>query len=281
MPSLKKATTRKRRYGGSSEGLLLKNAIHLLFQIKGAEYQKEHPDFIIPTADEFFGFVKLVDADLTKHYRAMNVTHKQKFRQITSNKDIMLVSPQHGGSRITDFISFILKTVIGSHDTPCERFFACLTIVLYAVMVYTFLEQYLLLKSPLKSTKDIASEILSSDAYKNSFADPIRWFCSHHLPAILRFKDWIIGHSVEFLKHFLFPVIPSHLSAISISAESVSSGLISAIDTILINPRIYNHLFKRPIACYLGAEGFISCRPICDELRGVARPKNNRHEKDD
>ena len=274
MPSLKKATTRKRRYGGSREGSHLKNAINLLFQLKGAEYQEEHPDFIIPTADEFFGFVALVDADLTITRRAINTTHKQKFRQITPNKDIMLVSPHHGGSRITDFLSFILKKVIGPYDTPCERFFSCLSIVLYAVMVYTFLDQYITIADPVKTLKQNASEILASEAYKNSLANPLRWFLSHHLPSVLRFKEWLISHSSRFLETCLFPIVPSHLSDVSITAESIGRGILSAVDALLINPAIQNRFFKRPIACYLSAEGFTSCQPICDELRGVARSKD-------
>lgn len=247
MPSLKKSTTRRRRYGGSGEGLILKNAINLLFQIKGTEYQVKHPDFIIPTADEFFGFVKLVDTDFTKHYRTTNTKRKiTKFRQITPDKDIMLVSPHHGGSRLTDFLSFILKRVIGPHDTPCDRFVACITIVLYAVAVWAFLEQFMIVRTPPKTV----TEILSSEAYVNSMTDLIRWFISHH--SVVRPKDALVDFSIKFLKNYLFPIVPPHITV------SASRNIMSAFDTILINPRIYNNSFKNPIAAYLVAEGYVS-----------------------
>ena len=244
MPTLKKASTHKRRYGGAGE-IFLKNAINLLFQIKGAEYRKKHPDFVIPIADEFFGFVKLVDADLTKHYRT---THTKciKFRQITPDKDILLVSPHDGGSRLTDFLSFILKRDINPHDTLKERFFACITIVLYAIVVFSIFEQYV---------KHNVVDIVSSDTYKHVFADPLRWFLSHHLSSVVRCKKTLVDFSIQFLYNILFPILSSHMPEFP-TIESISHNVISAVDTFLESPRIYNHGYKRPIASYLEAEGF-------------------------
>lgn len=247
MPKLKKASTPKRRYGGAGE-FFLKNAINLLFQIKGAEYRKKHPDFVIPIADEFFGFVKLVDADLTKHYRT---THGicAKFRPITPDKDILLVSPHDGGSRLTDFLSFILKKDIEPHDTLKERFLACITIVVYAVVLFSIFEQFV---------KHAALDIVFSDTYKHVFADSLRWFLSHHLPSIVRCKKTLVDFSIQFLYNVLFPFLSSHVPEFP-TIESISRSVISAVDTVIASPKMYNHGYKRPIASYLEAEGFFRC----------------------
>jgi len=272
MPSLKKVSTRRRRYGGSEKNHVLKRAINLLFQLKGTEYQKAHPEFAIPTADEFFGFVKLVDTDFTKHYRTTHTKRKAtNYRQISPNKEFLLVTPQHGGNRLTDFLSFILKSAIGPHDTACERFFACCKIVFYAVMVYVFVEQSLLIyaESPMKSLMDIAKEVIAKPEFENSLADPIRWFFWNHLPSLVRSKDALKELGVEYLRRFLFPIIPSFMTSGAVTVESISQMVIMAVDSLLVNPRIFDNFFKRPIACYLWAEGFVSCKPICDALRGV------------
>ena len=203
---------------------------------------------MIPIADEFFGFVKLVDADLTKHYRTTHTTCT-KFRQITPDKDILLVSPHDGGSRLTDFLSFILKRNIGPHDTLKERFFVCITIVLYAIAVFSIVEQH---------TKHTVLDIISSNTYTYIFADPLRWFFSHHLPSILRCKKTLVDFSIPFLYNFIFPILSSHVPEIP-TAESISRSVISAVDTFLASPRIYTYVYKRPIASYLEAEGFFRC----------------------
>jgi hypothetical protein len=272
MPSLKKAATRRKRYGGSRDDIVLKNAINFLFQIKGKEYQKTHPEFIIPTADEFLGFVKLVDTDFTKHYKTTHTKRKTNaFRQLSPNKEFLLVTPQHGGNRLTDFLSFIIRPIVGPHDTPCERFFACIVVVLYAVMVYVFVEQSLLIHaaSPLKPLVDIATEALGTQAFANSLADPIRWFISHHIPSLVRAKDTIKDLCIHYFSRFLFPLIPAYAANVGVTAASISQTVVGAVDALFLNPRIYNNFFKRPIACYLTGEGYISCKPICDALRGA------------
>ena len=58
MPSVKRAETSVRKYGGRRENLELIYAIEFLFQIKGLEYKKKVPGFVIPSAQEFLEFSK-------------------------------------------------------------------------------------------------------------------------------------------------------------------------------------------------------------------------------
>jgi len=264
MPTRKKST--RRRHGGSNADRGLKRAIHMLFQLKGKEYQKEHPDFLIPTADEFFDFADTVNADLKRDSKKTTRAKNTRMRQ-------------NGGADLTEFLSFLLQSVIGPSDTPCERFFACIVVVLYAVMTYVFVEQSLLIYAvtPLKPVVDIAKEVLATPAFANSIADPIRWFLANHLPVVVRGKDAIKDLCIEYLRRFLFPMVPSFMSGVGATSESLSTMVISAADMFLVNPRIYNHFFKRPLACMLLAEGFVSCGPIC---RSAVAPANGHEHID-
>ena len=53
----------KRNFGNLGEDDL-KNAINLLFIIKGKSIKKKSPEFVIPTAEEFFYFCRSTSEDI-------------------------------------------------------------------------------------------------------------------------------------------------------------------------------------------------------------------------
>jgi hypothetical protein len=255
MPSLKKSSpTRKRRHDGGG-GQMLINAINMLFQIKGKEYQKKHPEFLIPAAEEFFGYVRRIDAEFIKHHQVVAKRKNIKFRQITPNKDILLVSPS--GAQLSDFISFILKKP--QEESICDRFFACVLIVMYAVSLWLFLEQYMILRNSGKTVS--FAQILSSDTYKTSFADPVRWFFTHTMTSLVHYKNIFAETCFNFLRLYLFPI----LTPGDASFDGIIRTLTVGFDTFLSNPNVYNKSFRRPVGEYLLSEGFMTCK-VEDEL---------------
>ena len=65
MPSLKKSSSVPKKLGVKGEDTILKDAIDFLFQIKGIQYIQKHPDFVTPTAEEFFSHVANLTTDVS------------------------------------------------------------------------------------------------------------------------------------------------------------------------------------------------------------------------
>ena len=100
MPSVKRAETSVRKYGGRRENLELIYAIEFLFQIKGLEYKKKVPGFIIPSAQEFLEFSKNPE-------KLRKTKHAEEFM-----KFMVFIVPQMGGSRELLSVSIVVLAIV-------------------------------------------------------------------------------------------------------------------------------------------------------------------------
>ena len=66
MPSLKRAVADMARPRGHSGRSILEFALQQLFELRGAEYMKKRPEFIIPAVDEFFSYIHNLQTAIVK-----------------------------------------------------------------------------------------------------------------------------------------------------------------------------------------------------------------------
>ena len=169
--ALKQSPQMKRRYPGNLGEHDLKQALDLLFLIKGKSYKKKSPDFINPTADEFFTFCKFVSEEMYLH----KTNTKKLLRSLSSDK---LNHLNH-----LDFFESIVQT---KSETLNDRITLCLNIVFFALFVYFFTG--ISMKASIVDEK--ASE--SALSYKQFFIHPLNWFCVHVMPSLEKNKKEII-----------------------------------------------------------------------------------------
>ena len=126
MPSLKKTPSLPRKLSGKGDAALLKDSIEFLFHIKGLQFQKKHPDFVTPCAEEFFTYLDHLDPSAKK-------------RACLSN-------------HFCAFIKFITPMDVDAHN--CATILASMAIVLYALTLYTTATAYIT-KQPTSDTHAI------------------------------------------------------------------------------------------------------------------------------
>ena len=163
MPSLKKTLSHLRRLSGKGDATFLKDSIEFLFHIKGLQFQKKHPDFVAPCADEFFAYLEHLDPATKK-------------RACLSN-------------HICAFIKFITPMNVDNHT--CATILASFAIVLYALTLYTTATAYITHQQ---------TESIDSAAAKNAFQECIRMY-QPYVPK--QAIDKIVSHSDDFLKQTL------------------------------------------------------------------------------
>jgi hypothetical protein len=175
--SLKPSIQPKRKYPGNLGEHDLKQALELLFLIKGKSFKKKSPDFIVPTADEFFTFCKFVSEEIF----LKKTNAKKLFRSLSSEKLNHLNN--------LDFFEYIVK--IDSEDTY-DRLNICLNVVYYALYLYFFTGAYM--KASVTDT-DI------SDSYKQFFICPLNWFCTHVMPSLEKNRKEVVIQCMNLLKN--------------------------------------------------------------------------------
>lgn len=98
MPSLKRAVAemaRPRTYGGQNGRSILEFALQSLFELRGAEYMKKRPEFIIPSVEEFFSYIHNLQTAIVKHK-----THKKPVGGLEGF--FQFLAPWAGGRSVHD-----------------------------------------------------------------------------------------------------------------------------------------------------------------------------------
>ena len=263
MSSLKTSTTCKIKYGGNYGEIDLKQALDLLFQVKGAQYCEKNPAFIIPCSDEFLGIARAVDADLIEN-RKLSKKIKPGHRPL-SNRSLD-ISAKSETPRIYDFFSFILKKRISTDDTSCEKCLAFMSIVMYAVSLWQIIQLF-----ELTSSKQIANSALVAtfiqksildEEKRDAFVNPIYWFCGHTMTSFVSFQAPIADFMYRFVKEYIYATlcIPSTWNHLNKADSSPMAGLVAGITAVTENIFETHRLSKalvRPIKNLLINEGFI------------------------
>ena len=245
MPSLKKSPSQSKKLGSKSDDQILKDAIDFLFQIKGIQFIRKVPDFITPSAEEFFA-----------HVASLDPSH------VSSPKKRICLKNQ-----FLSFLDFLTPMDYDSH--VCASILASMSITLYALTLYTTTSAFLTQSNPsLTLDKAIASLNLQDD--------PTTRMCFHEfLTSYMGYipkqaLDNIQGVSDEFVRRslaYLPKKLPSHLPGLNIElGHDICEGL-DAVYT-------YEPLFlqwKAPLAVLLTRCGVKPCHSMCEELAEFVR----------
>lgn len=265
MSSLKRSETRRRTRGGADPAeRLVREAIAFLFEIKGGEYRKKHPEFITPTVDEFFTYARSIsDALESTRVKKGGVRRKLPIKKHT------------GGSDIVPFLETIMPGPIDVAN-PCESILRIFNIFLYAVMVYKLVVIYMRehINNPGLNRHTLLENVqqtLADPEYVDSFADPVRWFCSKVAPVLNNVRDKLQQSIAQFLEYvsntilgfFLMERFAAHGE---LAAWAIGKAMASAMNLLYTSPFIMNMMFYIPILCAFAEMGFEGCGELCKKL---------------
>jgi hypothetical protein len=178
MPSVKRSESVGRKYGGRRENLELTYAIEFLFQIKGNEYLKNLPGFVIPSAQEFFEFSK-------------NPNKAKKTK------------------RAEEFVKFLVFIV---PEMESNRELLCVSIVVLAIVLYIFTTN--VIETAIQSMYSLTyeqvchkvAESLKTEEGMNRFIHPLSFFFTYYLTK-QKHKEYLYNLAVDSIRKTVY-VIP-------------------------------------------------------------------------
>ena len=234
--SLKQSTQIIRRYPGNLGEDDLKNAINLLFLIKGKLIQKKSPDFIIPTAEEFFFLCRTVSEEF------YNKMQPKKLHRALSSERI---------DRTHKILEFLETIVHSPTQTITDRMCMCVFIVFYSLFVYIY-------TNILYKTNDM--QILTDDTnivsiYKHLFINPIRAFCIHTMPCLEKHRSEILALCISFFKTNISPNISTFTKdafSVELPILKTAQSFSAIFDSVVISTGIFDSVLKKPILQVVG-----------------------------
>lgn len=208
MPSVKRSESAGRKYGGRRENLELIYAIEFLFQIKGNEYLKNLPGFVIPSAQEFFEFSK-----------NPNKAKKSK--------------------RAEEFVKFLAFIV---PEMESNRELLCVSIVVLAIALYIFTTN--VIETTIQSMYSLTyeqvcqkvAESLKTEEGMNHFIHPLSFFFTYYLTK-QKHKEYLYNLAVDSIRKTVH-VIPrvctekELLREQNIQCMRIGSKLLESIEMI-------------------------------------------------
>ena len=166
----------KRKYPGNLGEYDLKQALDLLFLIKGKVYKHKSPDFVIPTADEFLTFCKFVSEEIY----LKKCGGKRLHRSISTEK-------LNHAMYIEFFESIVQIKLITMYD----RLSMCVSIVFYALFIYFYTGIFMKLSLGFNNVLTDGTDS-SIHTFKTLFLNSLQWFCVHALPSLEKHKKEIV-----------------------------------------------------------------------------------------
>jgi hypothetical protein len=209
MPSVKRSESSSRNYGGLRENLELTYAIEFLFQIKGNEYVKNLPGFVIPSAQEFFEFSK-------------NPNKSKKSKR---------------AEKFIKFLVFIVPEMESNHEL------LCVSIVVLAIVLYIFTTNVIetAIESMYRMTYDqvcnTVSESLKTEEGMNRFIHPLSFFFTYYLTK-QKHKEYFYNLAVDSVRKTVqvMPHLCTETEVIrehSIQCMRIGSKLLESIEMIV------------------------------------------------
>jgi hypothetical protein len=250
MPSLKKSPSIPKKLGIKGDDAVLKDAIDFLFQIKGIQFTRKHPDFVTPSAEEFFSHVA--------HLESAGSSPKK--RSCLANR----------------FQSFLCYLTPMFHDTHmCSSILSNLTITTYALTLYTITGAYLREGTP-SLTLNKALETVDIESIAESTHKYLEQFIQSYMPYVPKQAiEKLVAVTEEFVRRTLMRLpthVKSHIPALNI--EEIGTDMCEGLD------KIYNYApfflqWKAPVAVLLTRCGMEPCRSMCEEIANFVKSKNH------
>ena len=249
MPSLKKSSSIPRKLGVKGEDTILKDAIDFLFQIKGIQYIQKHPDFVVPSAEEFFS-----------HVAALTTEGSPKKRTCLSN-------------RFTSFLCYLTPMF---HDVHmCSSILSSLTITVEALTLFTTTSAYLR-EGPPTAHLNKALEGINVATIVESIHNSLNQFILLYMPYVPKQAiEKLLAVTDEFVKRSLIRLpsqVKPHLPALDI--EEIGKDICHGLDTIY-NYSPFFLQWKAPIAVLLTRCGMEPCRSMCEEIANFVKSKSH------
>ena len=240
MPSLKKSPSISKKINGKTDEDILKDAIEFLFQIKGIQFTDKHPDFVPPCAEEFYTYLATLDpANTTPKKRACLSNHFHVF--------LAFLTPLHSDSHI------------------CASILASMSIVLYALTLYTITSAYL--KNNVEKTPTPLSKVIAAiDTKETPIHKCFRKCIGQHMhyvpkPAI----DNIMNVTDEFIRRSFVHLPKKMTEKIPETNTEIGNNICDGLDAVY-NYEPFFLQWKAPLAILLTRCGVVPCRSMCEEI---------------
>jgi len=206
-----------RKYGGRRDSLELMYAIEFLFEIKGIEFKKRHPEFIIPSAQEFLEYVKCEKSEKTKKKESDGIN-----------------------SLFHKFIAYITPAIGNNRD------FTNVAVVVLAIVLYTFTTEVLqtAIECAYTLTMDQicvkAAAHLKTDDGQKQMLKPYCYFFTHYLPKQYKIKEYLYTLGVDSMEKIIqvIPILCSSddiITASDIVSLRIGQKLMKHIDYVFVS----------------------------------------------
>jgi hypothetical protein len=249
MPSLKKSPSIPKKLGVKGDDAILKDSIDFLFQIKGIQYLLKHPDFITPSAEEFFSHVT----------NLMNEGSPKKRTCLTN--------------RFQSFLCFLTPMFHDSH--MCSSILSSLTITIQALTLYHVTSIYLREAPPAAKLDKALAAIHPADII-NSTHEHLHHFIINYMPYVPKQAiEKLVGVTDEFVKRTLIKLpsnVKSHLPALDI--KEIGKDICQGLDAVYEYAPFFLQ-WKAPVAVLLTRCGMEPCRSMCEEIANFVKSKSH------
>jgi hypothetical protein len=219
----------KRRYPGNLGEHDLRQALDLLFLLKGKSYQKKSPEFIIPTTDEFFSFCKFVSDDIFQKTSGKKLHRSLSYEKIN----------------YTNYLDFFENIVQTKSSTIVDRMCLCIEIVFYALFVYFYTGIYM------KISVDESAKITETNAiatFKTHFVNPLNWFCTHTMPSLEKHKKDIVAMIYDIYQANIHDLLDQiHCRVSSYSLYKMAQAISDIFDSVIVGSGVFDNILKKPV----------------------------------
>lgn len=214
----------KRRHPGNFGENDLKQALELLFLVKAKQYKTKSPDFLPPTADEFFTFCKFVSEEIY----LKRTGGKRIHRSISSEK-----------FHHVEYLAFYESILHMEGHNLYDRLVICISIPLYALFLYYYTGVYM------KQSIGLGDED-EQPGFQTVVAHSMKWFCIHVMPNLECCKAEILASCLS--------LIQSNLTDLQSSMESVGSPksfyktamqFSNIFEKVVVEPGVFDSLLKK------------------------------------
>lgn len=267
MSSCKRSCATHEKYGGTRGKEELREAIEFLFQIKGREFQKKFPDVSIPSVDMFFTYARKANEDLELVKKSSKRRAHKASRTLRSPPSPTKSSCSEDHSMDT-FLAFLTPWLSGLATQ--KSLFTSLNIVLYAVLVYTFTNEFLELYAEHKdtiSTHEIVSNICCDTSYDRCVY-PFRWFLENIMPRLSVCRSRLLDIFDAFMQQRVRVVLPKRVDIVIPTTHisvAIGKAFAQGMQFLFLIPQTIDCYFIIPVSGCLGAAGFDRCKAIFRE----------------
>jgi hypothetical protein len=166
-------------------------------------------------------------------------------------------SPRQNGGAFSfpfkKYATWLMHTVVGKFDSPCNIVISSIALSTYAIMAYTFIQ------SMQKHNFDV-SAATADETYIYSLATPVKYVLYHYFPSVHEFQEQIFIIFDDYIRH-VFELFSERFS-ITLASQNPSKAVMNLLRSIYYDGNLYNLLIVKPVSCILRYK-INSCNRLC------------------